>query len=281
MPLEGSGVRQEAPGTRPLQDLEYGSAVLRKPKKKTVSIFRYLCACFAVVSHFSFIVLTAWVSCSFARWEEMDEPLQEPIQLRIVAGTHSEQADCWNPATFLGVHRPGTARASGFCEMRASSLASNRFRSFVALMLGPVVVIETVLHWFQGTHFPLTASQSFFVVSTGREMERKVPVVDVASILILTSESAGIYHVPINWENPIGGGSPQSLWQKEELQARLPFCCSVAVLLRSSLSWLYCRFPREFGIRRMRFGCRRVPSNGNFLLLLWYVEHCSPLHEGT
>ena len=115
----------------------------------------------------------------------------------------------WRAACLNRV-RPGTARGSGFCETRpnylnvtgaafcslvmaarASSLASNRFRSFVALMLGctfracvssqhdsacavpvlkhaarmlgPLVVIETVLHWFQGTHFPLTASRSFFI----------------------------------------------------------------------------------------------------------------------
>ncbi|CAE6927259.1 unnamed protein product [Symbiodinium natans] len=61
-------------------------------------------------------------------------------------------------------------------------------------MLGPLVVIETVLHWFQGTHFPLTASRSFFIANTGREMERKLPVVDVASILIMIAMATFFFY---------------------------------------------------------------------------------------
>ncbi|CAJ1376643.1 unnamed protein product [Effrenium voratum] len=168
-------------------DLEsYGSAVVsrRLVKANAVSPTTYALACIAVVCHVLLIVVISWTSCSFAHWEDLDEPTREPIQWRIVTSTHAELGRCWSPALLMqklaSVEAP--TMVSPFCEMRVSTLTMNRLRNFMSLMLGPMVTIQTVLHWFQGTHFPLTASKSFYIVSTGRELDPKVPKVNLGMI---------------------------------------------------------------------------------------------------
>ncbi|CAE7679045.1 unnamed protein product [Symbiodinium pilosum] len=181
------------------QDVEsYGSirsTTRWMPKRNAVPWLRYVCASLAVIIHVCFIALIAWVSCSFAHWDTLDEPWSEPIQLRIVANRHSGLAECWSPGPLLNQGRfLAIGTDPGYCEMRASSISSNRFRSFIALTLGPLVVIQTVLHWFQGTHFPLTAARSFFIVSTGREMEWKLPTVDVVSLLTMMAMAVFFFY---------------------------------------------------------------------------------------
>lgn len=156
-------------------------------KAAPVSWYRYLVALLKVVAHVLLIVFIAWISLSFAHWDLLDEPLREEAEFRIL-GTIPGFWECWNPRS---LSEASPLRPKHSCELYATSLPKSRARSMLAVFTGPWVVGQSVVHWFTGSHFPLTAARSFHLVVTGKEMKYKAPAAvsfsDLMSMIAMAS----------------------------------------------------------------------------------------------
>lgn len=183
------------PGLQPPQrDIEsYGAVVNNVPSRKKDGVHwrTYLLALLDVIGHCCLVALIAWLSISFAHWDEVNAPtnlLDRATDGLIQMGAYDDPSRCWQFSLPDNSLRPDTRFASRFCELTFSSLTEARFRSLLACFGAPLCALQTMLNWFDAKHFPLTVSRSFYVVRTSREMERK-PVkltsVDLTSAIVM------------------------------------------------------------------------------------------------
>mmetsp|Transcript_84398 Transcript_84398/g.149282 ORF Transcript_84398/g.149282 Transcript_84398/m.149282 type:complete len:304 (-) Transcript_84398:117-1028(-) len=182
------------PGLTAPRDIEsYGAAIgsASARKRDKVPFRAYLASLLTVIGHCCLVLLIAYLSIAFAHWEEVNEPvnvLDRAAQGLINMGAYDDPGRCWQFPLQNTSSRSGSRIAARYCELSLSSLTETRFRSLLASFGAPLCALHTILNWFDGKHFPLTASRSFFVVCTGREMEQKRPKltsVDIASMIAM------------------------------------------------------------------------------------------------
>eukprot|EP00933_Yihiella_yeosuensis_P045012 TRINITY_DN40322_c0_g1_i1.p1 TRINITY_DN40322_c0_g1~~TRINITY_DN40322_c0_g1_i1.p1 ORF type:complete len:307 (+),score=27.12 TRINITY_DN40322_c0_g1_i1:67-987(+) len=168
---------QRVPLRQNITDLEaYGSfnrdtriEVLQhvKPPDLGLPWPQYLGALAAVTCHINWILLVCWLSWSFCDWDTLDEPTRTWVP-RAVFYSQEQLSECLRPHFFAS-----TAHHAASCELIITSPPENRGRFLLTIFAATFVVMQTFLSWSTGTHFPMTAARSFYLLYAGKEVDPK------------------------------------------------------------------------------------------------------------